>query len=55
MPASQIILLSCQGLAALSIATATPQPEVLPQACSLFFSPAVVQTTYNYYPYMYNW
>lgn len=55
MPISQIILLSCQGVAALSVATSSPQPQAVPQACQAFFTPAVVQTTYNYYPYMSSW
>jgi hypothetical protein len=55
MPISQIILFSCQGAAALSVMTATPQLQTIPQACNAFFTPAIVQTTYNFYPYMNSW
>lgn len=55
MPLSEIILLSCQGVASLALLTNTPNLTIVPRACNTFFTPQVIQTTYNYYPYMSSW
>jgi hypothetical protein len=52
---SQIIQLSCQMAAAALINASGPIPQIVAPACQAMYSPQVVESTYNFYPYMYRW
>ena len=52
---SQMIQLGCQIIGSAIIASHSPLQQVTTPACAAMYSPQVVESTYNYYDYMYRW